>query len=60
MVVFAPNYGRWWGPTNGTLSFYESRLSGGDTQTLPVIITLICTFNVRATVGKFIVISKII
>ena len=26
------NFGRWWGPMNGTLSFYEYRLSGGDTQ----------------------------
>ena len=27
------NFGRWWGPMNDTLSFYECRLSGGDTQT---------------------------
>ena len=30
--VFLPQiFGRWWGPVNGTLSFYECRLSGGDT-----------------------------
>ena len=32
------NYGRWQGPTNGTLSFYWCRLSGGGTQTLPAVI----------------------
>ena len=26
--------GRWWGPTSGTLSFYECRLSGGDSENL--------------------------
>ena len=26
------------GPMNGTLSFYECRLSGGDTQFLPAVI----------------------
>ena len=26
------SFGRWWGPTNVTLSFYECRLSGRDTQ----------------------------
>ena len=26
------NFGRWRGPTIGTLSFYDCRLSGGDTQ----------------------------
>ena len=26
------NFGRWWGPMNGTFSFYECRLNGGDTQ----------------------------
>ena len=26
------NFGRWQGPTNGTLSFYGWKLSGGDTQ----------------------------
>ena len=25
-------FGRWWRPTNGALSFYECRLSGGNTQ----------------------------
>ena len=29
------NFGSKWGPTNGTLSFYEGRFSDGDTQTLP-------------------------
>ena len=32
------NYGKWQGPTNGTLSFYEwifRDLGGGDTPTLP-------------------------
>ena len=29
------NFGKWWGPTNTTLSFYECRFSGGDPQTLP-------------------------
>ena len=35
MVVFgflSPNFGRWWGPLNGTLAFYECRFSGGDTM----------------------------
>ena len=36
-------YGRWWGPMNGTLSFYECRFSGGDT-TLPVAIKFAWTF----------------
>ena len=26
------NFGRWWGPMNGPLSFYECRFSGGDTM----------------------------
>ena len=26
------NFGEWQGPINGTLSLYECRLSGGDTQ----------------------------
>ena len=26
------NFGRWRGPANGTLSFYECRFSGGDTM----------------------------
>ena len=29
------NFGRRWKPTIVTLSFYETRFSGGDTQTLP-------------------------
>ena len=29
------NFGSWWGPTNDTLSVYECRFSGRDTQTLP-------------------------
>ena len=35
------NFGNWNGPMNGTLSFYECRISGGnttsvgDTETLP-------------------------
>ena len=44
--------GMWWGPTNGNMSFYESRSSGGDTslgtlkgsghtQTLPAVIEFI-------------------
>ena len=44
MVAFRfllENFGRWWEPTNGTLSFYECRLSGGDTQTLPDVIEII-------------------
>ena len=35
MVAFGlllHKFGRRWGPTNGTLRFYESRLSVGDTQ----------------------------
>ena len=41
------NFGRWKGPMNGTLSFYECRLSGGelrdsgDTITPPVVIKFI-------------------
>ena len=38
MVAFAflpQDFGTVLGPTNGTLSFYESKLIGGDTQTLP-------------------------
>ena len=46
MVAFGflpQNFWKWQGPTNGTLSFYECRFSGGDTikwgrggtQTLP-------------------------
>ena len=37
MVAFgflSQNFERWWGPINGTLSFYEYMLSGRDTQTL--------------------------
>ena len=33
------------GPTNGTLSFYECRLSGGDTQTLCAVIKFILTIS---------------
>ena len=32
------NFGRWQGPTNVTLLFYECMFSGGDTQTLPALI----------------------
>ena len=35
MVAFGflpQNFWRWQGPTNGTLSFYECRFSGGDTM----------------------------
>ena len=38
MVAFGflpQNFGRWWEPTDGTLSFYECRFSGGNTQTRP-------------------------
>ena len=36
LLAFLPqNFRRWWGPTNGTLTFYECRFSGGDPQTLP-------------------------
>ena len=38
MVAFGflpQQFGRWWVPTNGTLPFYECRLSGRDTLTLP-------------------------
>ena len=38
VVAFAflsQDFGTVLGPTNGTLSFYESKLIGGDTQTLP-------------------------
>ena len=38
------NIGRWQGPTNGTLSFYESRLSGRDTQSLAAVIKF--TWNI--------------
>ena len=30
--ILPENFGRWWGPTNGNLLFYECRLSGGDTM----------------------------
>ena len=33
----APNFGRWWGPMNDTLSLYECRLGGWDNQTLPAV-----------------------
>ena len=44
MVAFgflAKLFGRSQGPTNGTWSFYECRLSGGDTKPLPAVIELI-------------------
>ena len=40
MVAFGflpRNCGRWWGPMNGTLSFYECRFSGGCHE---VVVTL--------------------
>ena len=30
--LFDPKFKKWWEPTTDTLSFYECRLSGGDTQ----------------------------
>ena len=47
LVVFgflSQNFGTWWGLTNGTLSFYECRLGGGDTQTLPDVIGFVLNF----------------
>ena len=44
MVAFgflSQNFERWWGPINGTLSFYEYMLSVRDTQTLPTAIKFI-------------------
>ena len=50
--LLPPNFGKRQGSMNGTLSFYECRLSGGtlrgggDTQTLPVVIMInwtLCT-----------------
>ena len=44
MVAFGvlhQNFVMWQGPTNGTLSFYECRLSGGDIQSLPAAIKFI-------------------
>ena len=36
---------------NGTLSLYECRLSGGDTQTLPAVIEFILTFYIQRQWG---------
>ena len=36
-----PNFRRWWGPMNGTLSFCECRLNDGDTQIQPVVIKFV-------------------
>ena len=43
MVVFAflhQIFGRWQEPMNSTLSFFECRFTGGNTQTLPTVIEL--------------------
>ena len=32
------NFGRWWGSMTAILSFFDRRLSGGDTQILPAVI----------------------
>ena len=53
MVAFGflpQNFGRWWGRINGTLSFYEFRLNGGDTQMLPVAIVFVLNFLHSETV----------
>ena len=56
VVVFGflpQNCGRWWGPMNGTVSFYSvgwvvgTHRGGGDTQTLPAVIKLVWTFALR-------------
>ena len=47
MVAFgflSQNFGKWQELTNGTLSFYECRLSGEDTQTLPDVIEFVLNF----------------
>ena len=41
---FLPRNFRRQGSTNGTLSLYECRMSGGDTQTLTTVINLVRTF----------------
>ena len=48
-------FGRWWRPTNGTLSFCEFRLGGGDignggtqTPTLPTVTELVNFFALRS------------
>ena len=46
------NCGSWWGPTNGTLSFHESRFSDRDTirhQTLSHVKEFILTFPFQVT-----------
>ena len=50
-AILPPNFGRWWGPTNSTLSFYKCRLSGGDTQTLATV-TKFVNFLHLEVVGK--------
>ena len=41
-LVAAFGFSRWRGPTHSTLSFYECRFSGEDTQILPTIIEFEC------------------
>ena len=48
--IFAPNFGRWWGLMNVILSFYDDRLSGGDTQTLPAVVKKL-TFSIHSVWG---------
>ena len=43
--------GRRWGPMNGTLSFYEYRFSGGDTQTLPYAKEFVWSFYTHRQQG---------
>ena len=47
MVAFGilpKNIWRWQGRTKITLSFYECRVNGGDTQTAPAVIKLVLVF----------------
>ena len=51
-IWFLPqNFGRWRKLMNGTLSFYECRLGGGDTRTLSAVIKFILIYCTQETVG---------
>ena len=39
--ILPKNFGRWRRPMNGTLEFYECRLSGGDTETPRAVIKFV-------------------
>ena len=54
--ILPQNFGRWWGPTNGYLLFYECRLGGGDTmswQRHPAYLTQNNLFEVFALTGSW-------